>query len=291
MESVILCGSLLTQAGGVAADGLLSGIVTGEVRPVPAFGEKTSRHAVHDVTTRAQRQGDGWCLNGAKDVVVGAPHASHLLVTARTSGERRDRHGLSLFIVPTDHPGIERHNYRLIDERPAADLTFHDLDLPADSLLGSEGDALPLVELAHDTAIAGLCAEAVGIMRRMLTDTVDYTKQRRQFGQPLAGFQVLQHRMVDMYMALEQSISAAYLATLRLGADPVTRTRAVSAAKAVIGDSIRQIGQDAVQLHGAMGMTDELRLGHYFKRATVIEGQFGTVDHHVARYATTRAAG
>jgi alkylation response protein AidB-like acyl-CoA dehydrogenase len=149
---------------------------------------------------------------------------------------------------------------------------------------------MPLIELVVDEATAALCSEAVGGMRQMLHDTVEYTKQRRQFGQPLASFQVLQHRMVDMYMALEQAVSAVYLATLQLDADATTRRKAVSAAKVTIGRSARMIGQNAVQLHGGMGMTDELAISHYFKRATVIEHEFGNVDFHLARYAAADAA-
>ena len=144
---------------------------------------------------------------------------------------------------------------------------------------------LPLIEQVLDEATAAVCAEAVGCMRKLLADTIDYTKQRRQFGQPISSFQALQHRMVDMYIALEQAVSAVYLATLKLDAEPAERARAVSAAKITIGKSGRFVGQQAVQLHGGMGMTDELAIGHYFKRLTVIENEFGTVDHHLARYA------
>lgn len=285
LETAVIGGGLLKRSDGARARQLLDAMVAGEARFAWAAGEPTSRYALEDVSTTARRDGEGWIINGAKSVVDAAPVATHLLLSARTSGDRRDRIGISLFLVDKHVAGISAHEYRLIDDRSAADLRFDNVRVPADALLGAEGQSLPVMEQVRDEAIAALCSEAVGGMRRMLQDTIDYTKQRRQFGQPLASFQVLQHRMVDMYMALEQAISAVYLATLKLDADPVTRACAASAAKATIAQSARYIGQNAVQLHGGMGMTDELAVGHYFKRATVIESQFGSRDFHLARYA------
>jgi alkylation response protein AidB-like acyl-CoA dehydrogenase len=175
------------------------------------------------------------------------------------------------------------HSYRTIDDRRAADLTFDGLHLPADALL--EHDAWPSLARARDDGAAAVCAEAVGAMRRVLADTVDYCKQRQQFGAPIGSFQVLQHRMVDMYMELEQAVSAVYLAVLNLDTDPDTRARAVSAAKVTVGRAARFVGQNAVQLHGGMGMTEELAIGHYFKRLTALQYEFGSTDHHRTRYA------
>ncbi|MDO7836422.1 acyl-CoA dehydrogenase family protein [Sphingobium sp. HBC34] len=285
LETAVIGGGLLRRTGGARAGALLEAMVAGSARFALAAGEPTSRYALEDISTTARREADGWVLNGAKSVVDGAPVASHILVTARTSGGQRDRAGVSIFVVDREAAGLTSHDYRLIDGRAAADLRFDDVRLPADALLGEEGGSLPLLEQVRDEAIAALCAEAVGGMRRMLQDTTDYTKQRRQFGQTLSSFQVLQHRMVDMYMAVERAISATYLVTLKLDADPVTRACAASAAKATIAETARYVGQSAVQLHGGMGMTDELAVGHYFKRATVIESQFGSHDFHVARYA------
>lgn len=291
LETAVIGGGLLKRAGGERANELLAAMIAGEARFAFASGEPTSRYALEDVTTTARRDGDGWIINGAKSVVDAAPVATHLLVTARTAGDRRDPSGISLFVVDKDAAGVSGHEYRLIDGRSAADLEFADVRVPANALLGAEGQSLAVIEQVRDEAIAAICSEAVGGMRRMLQDTIDYTKQRRQFGQPLASFQVLQHRMVDMYMALEQAVSAVYLATLKLDADPVARALAASAAKATIAQSARYVGQNAVQLHGGMGMTDELAVGHYFKRATVIESQFGSRDFHLARYAAlTRPA-
>ncbi|WP_297848113.1 acyl-CoA dehydrogenase family protein, partial [Mycobacterium sp.] len=193
--------------------------------------------------------------------------------------------GISLFLTESDAAGIEIHPYRTIDDRRAADIALHDVRLPPQALLGEEGQAWSSLARARDEGTAAICSEAVGCMRKVLADTVDYCKQRKQFGQPIGSFQVLQHRMVDMYMELEQSVAAVYLAILNLEADEATRARAVSVGKATIGRSARLIGQQAVQLHGGMGMTEELAIGHYFKRLTAIQYEFGTTDQHIARYA------
>jgi alkylation response protein AidB-like acyl-CoA dehydrogenase len=214
-------------------------------------------------------------------MAMGAPLATHLLVSARTA----DADGISLFLTESDAAGIEIHPYRTIDDRRAADIALHDVRLPPQALLGEEGQAWSSLARARDEGTAAICSEAVGCMRKVLADTVDYCKQRKQFGQPIGSFQVLQHRMVDMYMELEQSVAAVYLAILNLEADEATRARAVSVGKATIGRSARLIGQQAVQLHGGMGMTEELAIGHYFKRLTAIQYEFGTTDQHIARYA------
>lgn len=289
VDTVVLGGSLLRHAGGDRATEVLVGLVGGTARPAPALLEPGSGHTAHDVSTTARRGGDGWVLSGAKTVVAGAPQATHLLVTARTAGERRDLDGISLFLVPFDAAappaGVRVDPVRTIDGRRAADLVFDEVRLPADALLGAEGAAWDGVACALDEAIAAVAAEAVGCMRKVLADTVEYTRNRRQFGQPIAAFQVLQHRMVDMYIEVEQSVAAVYLATLRLGAGPVERARAVSAAKVTIGRAARMVGQNAVQLHGGMGMTQELAIGRYFTRLTAIEYEFGSADQHLARYA------
>jgi alkylation response protein AidB-like acyl-CoA dehydrogenase len=226
-------------------------------------------------------------ITGSKPVVLAAPIATHLLIAARTDGQPGDRHGIALFLTEFDPsappPGMRIHTYRTIDDRRAADLMFDGLELPAEALL--EEDAWASLSRARDEGAAAVCAEAVGAMRRVLADTVDYCKQRQQFGTPIGSFQVLQHRMVDMFMELEQAVSAAYLAVLNLDADPDTRARAVSAAKATVGRAARFIGQNAVQLHGGMGMTEELAIGHYFKRLTAVQYEFGSTDYHRTRYA------
>ena len=285
IETAVIAAGLLKRTGGERAAALLPQLADGSVRAVLAAGEADSRQALEAVKTSARRSGNGWTLDGEKVVVAGAPGADWLLVTARTSGDTRDVRGISLFLVPADAAGLSRHDYALIDGLPASDLTLAGVTLPADALLGDEGGALPLLEQARDEGIAALCAEAAGLTRKLLGDTVAYTKERKQFGQPLASFQALQHRMVDMYIAVEQATSAAYLAALHVEGPAEQRTRAVAAAKATVADAVRFVGQNAVQLHGGMGMTDELAVGHYFRRATAIEQQFGATDHHAKRYA------
>ncbi|HEY9313432.1 acyl-CoA dehydrogenase family protein [Williamsia sp.] len=293
VDTVVIGSGLLRRAGGDRAARIVDNIVVGTAITAFAATEPTSGYTYSDVSTTARRDGDEWVINGVKAVVSSAPLANHLLITARTSGSQRDTDGISLFVVdvdPDDLPaGIESHRYRTIDDRQAADLTFTDLRVPADALLGAEGGAWTSIDKAIDEATASAASEAVGLMRKVLADTVEYAKQRQQFGQAIGSFQALQHRMVDMYMELEQSIAAVYLAVLNLEADPVERSLAVSAAKATIGRSARFIGQNAVQLHGGMGMTEELAIGHYFKRLTAIEYEFGPADQHIARYAALTA--
>src|ERR1700754_1207413 len=281
VDTVVVAGGLLRRAGGSATNTLLEKVASGTAIVALAAAEPGSGESWHDVSTVADRDGDEWVLRGSKIVVMSAPLATHLLITARTSA------GFSLFLVGTASAatGIEAQGYRAVDDRRAADLVFDGLRLPADALLGEDGKAWPSVTKARDEGAAAICAEAVGCMRKVLADTVEYCKQRQQFGQPIGSFQVLQHRMVDMYMEVEQAVAATYLAVLNLEAEPDSRARAVSAAKATIGRAAHFVGQQAVQLHGGMGMTEELAIGHYFKRLTAIQFEFGSTDYHVSRYA------
>ena len=276
VDTVVVAGGLLRRAGGQEASTLLGNVVAGSEIVALAAAEADSGERWQDASTAAERAGDGWVLHGSKIVAMSAPLATRLLVTARTP------RGLSLFLLDADWSAIDAHHYRTVDDRRAADLRF---DGVRATLLGEEGNAWPSLALACDEGAAAVCAEAVGLMRKVLADTVDYCKQRQQFGQPIGSFQVLQHRMVDMFMEVEQAIAATYLAVLNLDADDATRARAVSAAKATIGRAARFIGQQAVQLHGGMGMTEELAIGHYFKRLTALQYEFGSTDYHVARYA------
>jgi alkylation response protein AidB-like acyl-CoA dehydrogenase len=289
LETMVIGAGFLKRSHGSAARALLTDIAAGRARMAFACGEPLSRYALHDVTTTAHRDGCSWRISGIKNVVAAAPIATHLIVSARTSGKSRDHEGISLFLLGADTAGLCMQPYRTLDDRRAADVRFDLVRLSDDALLlGEPGKALPVIEQVMDEAIAALCAEALGVMRRLLAYTIEYTRQRRQFGQPIAQFQALQHRVAEMYMALEHARSAVYLATLKLDRTPIERGLAVSAAKATIGKSGRFIGQNAIQLHGSMGMTQELAVGSYFKRLTVIENQFGTVDHHLARYAALK---
>jgi alkylation response protein AidB-like acyl-CoA dehydrogenase len=276
VETVVVAGGLLRRAGGPLATELVEKIVAGTAVVALAATEPGSGDDWQRVSTVAERDGGDWLLHGSKIVAMSAPLATHLLVTARTP------RGISLFLVDADWSAIEAHHYRTVDDRRASDLV---LDGVGGALLGEEGQAWPSLVQARDEGAAAICSEAVGLMRKVLADTVEYCKQRQQFGQPIGSFQVLQHRMVDMYMELEQAVAAVYLAVLNLEAEPGVRARAVSAAKATIGRAARFVGQQAVQLHGGMGMTEELAIGHYFKRLTALQFEFGSTDYHVARYA------
>ncbi|WP_319457732.1 MULTISPECIES: acyl-CoA dehydrogenase family protein [unclassified Mycobacterium] len=281
VDTAVVGAGLLRRAGGAVALELLERIGAGTAIVTLAAAEAASGDRWEDVTTTARRDGTDWVLTGSKIMAVGAPLATHLLVTATAPG------GMSLFLVDRAAlgSGLDLHGYRTVDDRCAADLVLSELRLPSDALLGEEGQAWPSVETARDEGAAAVCAEAVGCMRKVLADTVEYCKQRKQFGQPIGSFQALSHRMVDMHMEVEQSIAASYLAVLNLQAEPRTRARAVSAAKATVGRAARFVGQNAVQLHGGMGMTEELAIGHYFKRLTAIQFEFGSTDYHVTRYA------
>ncbi|CAA0094566.1 Acyl-CoA dehydrogenase fadE12 [Mycolicibacterium vanbaalenii] len=288
VDTAVVAAGLLRRAG---ATDLLDGVVAGDSIVTLAATEPTSGEYWQDVSTTAERDGDQWVLHGTKIVSAGTPLASHVLVTARTSGRRCDADGISLLAVDLGAaaPGIELHHYRTIDDRRASDILLDGLRLPAAALLGEQGGAWPSLSQARDQGAAAICAEAVGCMRKVLADTVEYCKQRQQFGQPIGSFQVLQHRMVDMYMEVEQAAAAVHLAILNLEADDASRARAVSAAKATVGRAAQFVGQQAVQLHGGMGMTEELAIGHYFKRLTALQFEFGSTDHHITRYAQLTA--
>ncbi|WP_375394397.1 acyl-CoA dehydrogenase family protein [uncultured Sphingomonas sp.] len=288
LSTVVVAGGLLDRAGTPAADALARAIIAGTARVAWAQGETASRYALNDILTTARRQGGGYRLDGAKNVVLDAPVATHLLVTARTSGERREADGVSLLLVEADRPGIGRHAYRTIDGRRGAALRFDGVSLGTDALLFGEGAALPEIERAVDEAAAAAAAEAVGAMRGLVRGTLSHLTERRQFGRPLAEFQVLQHRMADMFASLEISHAMALRAARAIARPAAERAAAVSAAKAFIGCAARKAGEEAVQLHGGMGMTDELPIGHYLKRAVAIEAQFGSTEFHVDRFAGLR---
>ena len=285
LETIVIGAGFLKRKTSSRSKLLLADIAAGRARFAFACGEPQSRYALNRVSTVACRDGNAWRISGMKNVVYAAPSATHMIVSARTHGESHDSDGISLFLVEADAAGLKMYPYKTIDERCAADVQFEDVQVSEDALIGESGEALPLIELVMDEATAALCAEATGAMRRLLTYTIEYTQQRRQFGQPISQFQALQHRMADMHMALERSRSAVLLAILKLKQSPIERALSVSAAKATIDECGRFIGQSAIQLHGGMGMTQDLAVGAYFKRLTVIGNQFGTIDYHMDRYA------
>ncbi|WBH17775.1 acyl-CoA dehydrogenase family protein [Sphingomonas radiodurans] len=269
LESVVVANALLR--GTDAAD-LREGIVAGTALVVPALYETGGRFEPSVVTVRAS--GDGPVLDGEKSVVAAAPIATHLLVSAREEA------GVSLFLVDAKAAGVSRRDFSLIDGKPASDVTF--AAAPA-TRIGEPGTALPRIERGIDEGIAALCSEAVGVIDAMLARTVDYTKQREQFGVAIASFQALQHRMADMATLLERARSMSVMATLSLGLPVGERRRAVSAAKAFVGDTLKSVGEAAIQLHGGIGTTDDIAVSHYFKRATVMQSQFGTAAYHLKR--------
>jgi len=290
VQTVVLAAGLVRDLGSAAQkEEHLNAIASGDRVAAFAYAEPQGRYNLTDLTTTARKDGAGFVLNGHKAVVIGAPQADHLFVTARTGGGQREAKGVSVFALPKSLNGVTTRDYTTIDAFQASEVYFENVALGAEHLLGGEGQALPAVEQATDEAIAALCAEAVGAMREMHAQTLDYAKNRKQFGVPIASFQVLQHRMVDMFTALEQAVSMTYMVTLKLDAGAAERAKAAAAAKVQIGKAGRFVGQSAIQIHGGMGMTDEMKVGHYFKRATMIDAQFGNVDYHLKRFAALTA--
>ncbi len=284
LGTVVIGGGFLKHSGHAGAADLIGKIVAGEATFAFAYAEPQARYTWRDLKTTVRKDGSGYVINGHKAVVVGAPWASHLIVTARTGGGQRDEGGGSVFVVDKAAKGVVTRDYPTVDGLRASEVFFENVAVGADALIGAEGSGLPLVDKVIDEATAAVCAEAVGVLRKLHEGTLEYTKQRKQFGQPIAQFQVLQHRMVDMFIQLEQSVSMTYMATIKLAESDDERAKAISAAKVQIGRACKFVGQNAIQLHGGMGMTDEMAIGHYFKRATLIEGLFGSVDHHLRRY-------
>lgn len=284
IESAVIGINILKRAKNDTTVSVLEGIVSGMARTAFAWTEPTSRNAPNNVSTTAKFVGNEWVLDGTKTVVFGLPQASHILVTARTEGRQHDTNGVSLFLVENKRDFLKRHDYRTIDDRQASDVVFNNLRLPAEVQIADLHGALPLIKTVLDEATVAVCSDAIGAMSRLLEDTIDYTKQRQQFGVPIGKFQALQHKMVDMYMELELARSATMRAALNLGNQEKERARTVSIAKKTVNDAARFIGQTAVQLHGAMGMTEELAVGHIFKRLTAAENTLGSADYHTERF-------
>ena len=286
LPTVVLCGGILNRQGSKDQQAAhLPSLIAGESIWSLAFSEPQSRFNLADIVTSAKADGEGYVLNGAKAVVLGGPWADKLIVSARVSGGQRDRDGVSLFIVDKSADGVSTQDYPTVDGGRASEITFENVAIGADALIGEAGNGLDALEEAIDFGIGALSAEAIGHMKQLNDATVEYCKTRKQFGVAIGSFQVLQHRMVDMFMEYEQSVSMTYMVNMKLSEDASARAKAASGAKVQIGKSGRFVGQQAVQLHGGMGMTEELNVGHYFKRLTMIDTQFGNVDHHLKRFA------
>jgi pimeloyl-CoA dehydrogenase small subunit len=284
LATVVLGGGLLLHGGSPRQQAaLLPRIASGDLLLAFAHLERHSRYDLFDVETVARCEDGVWHIDGEKGLVLHGDAADRLLVTARVSGARRDRDGIALFVVDADGSGVDRRGFSTQDGLRAAEISFR--GAPGEAV-GEPGAALRVIERVVDAAIAALAGEAVGVMGEMHAITVDYLKQRKQFGRAIGEFQALQHRAVDMYVALEQARSMALFATMMADSDdaPARRT-ALSAAKVQIGRSGRKVGQEAIQLHGGIGMTMEYKVGHYFKRMSMIEMLFGDTERHLANVA------
>ena len=289
--TVVLFGGLIARAGNDAQQAeWLPRVIGGEVLGGFAYVERQSRFALHDCLTTATPSGDGFVLNGEKVVVFNGEQADHLVVLSRTSGEQSDRTGLSLFIVEASAAGIDKMNYPMMDGQRVANVTFKDVALPADALLGEEGNALAVVEALVDEAIIALASEAVGIMGVLNTKTLEYAKTREQFGVAIGSYQALQHRMVDTMMAYEQCKSLLFKALCEYKQEPAMAAETIHALKVLIDRNAKHVFGEAIQIHGGMGMTDELDIGHYAKRLMMINTTFGDANFHRNRFVETAFA-
>jgi alkylation response protein AidB-like acyl-CoA dehydrogenase len=281
--ATVMGAQFLKLAGG--HEQLLEQVAGGELKLACALGEQQSRHDLSDVAVTAQEQGGGFVLNGVKTVVIHGGQAGAFIVSARSGGEQRDKGGISLFVVPADTKGVKVTDYRTIDGQRAATVQFSGAEVPASALLGGVGAGWDILDAAADYGATLLCAEAVGAMDAIFGATLEYLKTRQQFGAPIGKFQALQHRMADMFIHLEQARSMAMLAAVKVASSDVEeRRRVVSAAKVRVGHACKFVGQQAVQLHGGMGVTDELPAAHHFKRLTMIDLTLGDADHHLERF-------
>lgn len=286
IPTVVLGAGLIAGAGSEEQKAtMLPMVADGRLLLAFAHVEREAGFSLSHVATKARRDGGGWILNGSKTLVLGGPHAERYIVSARLSGETSGVRGIGLFMVDRDTAGLSVRNYALLDGSRAADLRLDEVRLDSCALLGDSEDAFPVIEKVVDLAIVALCSEALGAMERLLDATVAYTKARFQFGRPLSDNQVLKHRMVEMAVRCEEARSIVLYASLNASGEAAQRSRAASAAKAKIGVMARYVAEQAVQLHGAMGVTDELDIGTYFKRLMVVDTCFGPPAFHFRRFA------
>ena len=291
LSTIVLCGGLIRDAAAEPLKRtLLPRIGAGELKLALACYEAAGRYDLSQVACAAVRSGAGWRLSGRKTVVLDAPSADYFLVSARTGGHAGEHQGISVFMVARVASGATLHAYPTQSGGRAADLRLEDVTLDADALIGAPGGGLAIIERAVDRGVAALCAEAVGIITALNEATLDHLKTRKQFGVPIGKFQALQHRMADLFIAAEQARSMALLAAVYADSDDAAeRRRAASGAKAYIGQAARLVGQQAVQMHGAMGVVDDHIVSHYFKRLTMISSSLGDVDFHFARFSAMLA--
>ena len=287
LATVVLCGTAIQTAGSaVQKQALLPAIAEGSLKLAFAHGERQARYDLTDVVTTAKRSGSGWVLDGAKSVVSHGEAADKLIVSARTGGERYDEDGITLFVVDAKAQGVARRGYATRDETRAADVSLSNVQVSDADVLGEVGKGLAIIERVVEAGIAATAAETVGAMEAMNEMTLEFSKTRVQFGQPIGTYQVVQHRMSDMFMTQEQGRSMAMLATMSMdNPDPVERRHDFAIAKVGIGQAGRYVSQSAVQMHGGIGMTEEYAVGHYFRRCMVIERLFGDPAYYLQRLA------
>ena len=286
LATVVLGGQLLQQAGSeTQKETLIPQLIAGELKLAFAYAERQSRYNLSDVEFKAVKEGDKFRLSGKKSVVFNAETADKIIVSARTAGDNIDKKGISLFLLDKNTAGLSSKEYETVDGLRASELEFKDVMVDADALLGSLNEAFPIIESVVDFASGAICAEGVGVITQLREKTVEYLKTRKQFDQPIGSFQVLQHRVVDMFMAEEQMRSLAYLAAIRVtDGSENERIKGVSAAKIYLGDTRPVVAEQAAQLHGGIGVTDELDVSHYVKRLTMLNALFGDRDYHMERF-------
>jgi len=287
LANIVLGGGAIKRGGSPAIkESVLPNLIEGNLQVTLAYAEEQSRFDIEDVATAAREDGSNFIINGKKSMVLNAESADKIVVVTRTSGSQVDEDGISLFLVDATSKGIERENFPTVDGLRASEITFTDVEVPSANLIGEKDKGFSILQAVVNDAILALSAEAVGAMEVLYKDTVEYTQQREQFDHPLSDFQVLQHRMVDMFMEYEQCKSLLLRATMETVQDPILAQRTVHALKHLIGKSGIFVGESAVQLHGGMGVTEELRIGHFFKRLLVIDSQFGNSDFHLDKFTS-----
>ena len=285
LANIILAGGVLKRLATPAQrEQWLAPLIAGELQAALAFAEPQSRFSPNNVQTTATESGDAYILNGKKTFVLNGGNADVLIIPARTSGSSTEAAGISLFFIAADTPGISRQRYPTVDGSQAADIALVDVNVSSDSLLGNANDGYPILQTVVDEATLAVCAEAMGVMQTLQDKTLEYTKNRVQFGVPISSFQALQHRMVDTLMICEQSRSLLYWSVMLNNSSDPKAANSISALKYQIGTAGIKLAEEAVQLHGGMGMTWEMDIGHYFKRMTAINILFGNADHHLDRY-------
>ena len=285
LANVVLGGGAIKRGGSeLIKQSILPDLIEGKLQVTLAYAEEQSRFDLEDVATSAREDSESFVLNGKKSMVLNAESADKIVVVARTSGSQVDENGISLFLVDANADGIEKENFPTVDGLRASEISFKDVVVSSENLVGKKDEGFEILRAVTNDAILAIAAEAVGAMEVLYKDTVEYTQQREQFDHPLSDFQVLQHRMVDMFMEYEQCKSLLFRATMETVQDPVLSQRTVHALKHLIGKSGIFVGESAVQLHGGMGVTEELRIGHFFKRLLVIDSQFGNSDFHLEKF-------